>query len=279
MARPKKPLFTRFSFGRANLSPHLLACKSAKNHFTPWPRIRFRGFQVRYISFGERKEIRGAGMSLSDYIGKYWAGAEIVYGVILAMTFTSVLRTYPVVSEDVLTNVIRAAILCCGAWGVADGLFYCWERGHIIIRENTIIEYSRSPEKTGPAVALIGEQLDNTILRNISPENRTALYQKLAGYLSTAGRTQKPSSREAVAIIGGTFLRSVIAGLVVVSPFFLIDDLGQALAVSNLLGILLLFGVGYFRAVEEDVGSRLLMGLGDAMIGIIIAGITILLGG
>ena len=38
-------------------------------------------------------------MALADYIGRYWAGAEVLYGVIIAMTFTSVLRSYPVVPE------------------------------------------------------------------------------------------------------------------------------------------------------------------------------------
>ena len=218
-------------------------------------------------------------MGLADYIGKYWAGAEVMYGVIIAMTFTSVLRGYPVVFEFVLSKVILAALFCCIAWGVADGLFYCWERSYIIRRENKIIQFSKSAAEAGSAVDLIGEQLDDTILRNIPPENRTLLYEKLVSYLSTVGGREKLTSREAATIIGGTFILSAAAGLIIVSPFFFIDRVDWALAVSNLLGIFLLFGVGYFRAVEKDALSRLLMGLGSSMIGIIIAGITVVLGG
>ena len=218
-------------------------------------------------------------MGLADYIGKYWAGAEVMYGVIIAMTFTSVLRGYPVVFEFVINKVILAALFCCIAWGVADGLFYCWERGYIIRRENKIIQFSKSAAEAGSAVDLIGEQLDDTILRNIPPENRTLLYEKLVSYLSTVRDREKLTSREAATIIGGTFILSAAAGLIIVSPFFFIDRVDQALAVSNLLGIVLLFGVGYFRAVEKDTLSRLLMGFGSSMIGIIIAGITVVLGG
>ncbi|MDD1713809.1 MAG: VIT1/CCC1 transporter family protein [Methanoregulaceae archaeon] len=218
-------------------------------------------------------------MALADYIGKYWAGAEVMYGVIIAMTFTSVLRGYPVVFEFILTKVILAALFCCIAWGVADGLFYCWERNYIIRHENKIIEFSKSPENAGSAVDLIGEQLDDTILRNIPPDNRTLLYEKLVSYLSAVGGREKLTSREAATIIGGTFILSAAAGLIVVSPFFFINNVVRALAVSNLFGIFLLFGVGYFRAIEKDTFSRLLMGFGSSMIGIIIAGITVVLGG
>jgi hypothetical protein len=218
-------------------------------------------------------------MALADYIGKYWAGAEVMYSVIIAMTFTSVLRGYPVVFGFVLNKVILAALFCCVAWGLADGLFYCWERGYIIRHENKIIEFSKSPEKAGSAIALIEEQLDDTILRNIPPEGRATLYEKLVSYLSTVGGREKLTSREAATIIGGTFILSAVAGLIVVSPFFFITNVVRALGVSNLLGIFLLFGVGYFRAIEKDTRSRLLMGFGSSLIGIIIAGITVVLGG
>jgi hypothetical protein len=34
-------------------------------------------------------------MALADYIGQVLGGAEVIYGVIIAMTFTSVLRETP----------------------------------------------------------------------------------------------------------------------------------------------------------------------------------------
>jgi VIT1/CCC1 family predicted Fe2+/Mn2+ transporter len=218
-------------------------------------------------------------MGLADYIGRYWAGAEVIYGVIIAITFTSALRGYPDMFEIVVQKVIFAALFCCIAWGIADGLFYIWERNYIIKQENRIIEFSQSVQQKESARSLIGEQLDDTILRNISKDDRFKLYDKLSQFLSGVNSRKKMSFREAVTIVLGTFLLSTGAGLIVVTPFFVIENVELALQISNLAGILLLFGVGYFRALDSNVISRVIFGVGSSLIGIVIAGITIVLGG
>jgi VIT1/CCC1 family predicted Fe2+/Mn2+ transporter len=216
---------------------------------------------------------------LADYIGKFWAGAEVMYGVIIAMTFTSMLRGFPVVLEIILNKVILAALFCCIAWGIADGLFYLWERNYIIRRENRVIGFSKSPQQNESALSLIGEQLDDTILRNIPEENRLQLYEKLVQFLSGVHTREKLAPRQALTIVIGTFLLSAGAGMVVVFPFFIIPEVQKALVVSNLSGIFLLFGVGYFRAFDRDLFSKVLFGLGSSMVGIIIAAITVVFGG
>jgi hypothetical protein len=218
-------------------------------------------------------------VALADYIGKYWAGAEVMYGIIIAMTFTSVLRDYPVVFDFILNRVIYSALMCCMAWGIADGLFYVWERSYIIRQENTIIQSSKSPEQNAPALSLIADQLDDTILRNISRENRKNLYERLMQYLSTVDTREKMSARETLSILLGTFFRSAAAGFVIVLPFFVIPDVAKALILSNTVGILLLFCVGYLRALERDLFSKVINGIAASFIGIIIAAITIILGG
>jgi VIT1/CCC1 family predicted Fe2+/Mn2+ transporter len=218
-------------------------------------------------------------MGLADYIGKYWAGAEAMYGVIIAMTFTSALRGYPAMLEFVIQKVVYAALFCCIAWGIADGLFYLWERNYIIRRENRIIELSQSAPQKESTRSMIGEQLDDTILRNIPREDRVQLYDNLSQFLSGVNSQKKMSFREAVTIVLGTFLLSACAGLIVVTPFFVIENVALALQISNLAGILLLFGVGYIRALDENVLSRVIFGVGSSLIGIVIAGITIVLGG
>jgi hypothetical protein len=218
-------------------------------------------------------------VALADYIGKYWAGAEVMYGIIIAMTFTSVLRDYPVVFDFILNRVIFSALMCCIAWGIADGLFYVWERSYLIRQENTIIQSSKSPQQNAPALSLIADQLDDTILRNISQENRQKLYQSLVQYLSTVDIREKVSARDTITILLGTFVRSAAAGFVIVLPFFVVPDVANALILSNTVGILLLFCVGYVRALERDFLSKVINGIAASFIGIIIAAITILLGG
>jgi hypothetical protein len=218
-------------------------------------------------------------VALADYIGKYWAGAEVMYGIIIAMTFTSVLRDYPVVFDFLLNKVIYSALMCCIAWGIADGMFYVWERSYLIRQENTIIQSSKSPQQNASALSLIADQLDDTILRNISQENRQKLYESLVQYLSTVDIREKVSAHETISILLGTFLRSAAAGLVIVIPFFVIPDVAKALILSNTMGIILLFCVGYLRALERDFFSKVINGIAASFIGIIIAAITIILGG
>ena len=218
-------------------------------------------------------------MGLVDYIGRYWAGAEVIYGVIIAMTFTSVIREIPEVLDFMVYRTALTALFCCIAWGLADGLFYSWERGYIVNQENRIIRLSKSEEGGKSAIPLIGEQLDDTILRTIPGDQRRTLYEKLVEYLSRIDLREKMTAGESLAIIGGTFIRSAGAGLIVVIPFYLVDDNQAALAVSNLVGILLLFGVGYLRALDKRPFPRIISGFGTSLLGFIIAGITVVLGG
>jgi hypothetical protein len=221
---------------------------------------------------------RESTMGLSNYIGKYWAGAEAIYAIIIAMTFTSIFRTYIAIPEALYFNIIYSALFCCIAWGFTDGLFYLWERRHNLRIENDIIDLCSSDQKND-AIPLIEEQLDNTILSNINEENRMQLYHELVLHLAATGKKEIMSGRDAFNIILGTLLISTGAGSIVILPFFLTEDLNSALNASNWLGISLLFIIGYYRTHERELSGRLMSGFGTAVIGMIIASITVLLGG
>lgn len=218
-------------------------------------------------------------MRLSDYIGKYWASAEVMYAVIIAITFTSTLRGYNDAFGTFYYTIVYSALFCCVAWGIADGLFYAWERMYITRMENKIIESSKSTGNSEVAISLIRDELDDTILRKVNEKNREELYQMIVKRLAEVGIKEKPSTRDTFNIVLSTFLISTVAGLIVVVPFFLIDNLSIALDISNMLGISLLFIIGFYRAQERSLSAKVTMGFGTAIVGIIIAAITTLLGG
>ncbi len=218
-------------------------------------------------------------MGLSDYIGRYWVGAEAIYAVILAMTFTSVLRTYIATSDASHFPLVYSALFCCVAWGIADGSFYVWERKYNLRMENDIIDMCRSKREKDAAISLIGEQLGNTILSNIAADKRQKLYGDLVVHLAAAGKKEAVSAGDILNIILGTTLVSTVAGLTVILPFFLIEDMYFALTISNWLGISLLFVIGYYRTYEKDLFERLRSGFITAVIGMMIAAITVMLGG
>ena len=218
-------------------------------------------------------------MSLSDYIGKYWAGAEAIYAVILAMTFTSVLRTFAGTSVNSHMPVVYSALFCCIAWGMADGLFYVWERRYNLRMENEIIDLCKSQLDTEAAILMIHDQLSNTILSNIDESKRQDLYLDLISYLSAAGRKEFLSPKDVFDIIAGTIFVSTLTGLIVLSPFFIVREMYSALAISNWLGIILLFTTGYFRTYEKSRMERLRSGLITAVVGMAIAVVTVVIGG
>ena len=222
---------------------------------------------------------RNIQMSLADYIGKYWAGAQAIYSVIIAMTFTSVLRNYLAIPEEANFNVVSSALFCCIAWGIADGSFYAWERRYNLRLENEIIDISKSDQRKDSAIPLIMEQLDDTILRNINDETRIELYRNLVRHLATNGVKTRIAPRDALYIMAGTLFVSTVSGLIVVIPFFLVDNLRFALDISNCSGVFLLFIIGYYGTHERNLSDKVISGLGTAIIGIIITVITILLGG
>jgi hypothetical protein len=87
-------------------------------------------------------------MGLADYIGMYWAGAEVLYGTIIAMTFTSALREVPDFLDVAVTNIVWTALFCCIAWGVADGPFHFWKQGYPS-RLSRFDDRSHSPVRRG----------------------------------------------------------------------------------------------------------------------------------
>ncbi|MDW7732208.1 MAG: VIT1/CCC1 transporter family protein [Methanolobus sp.] len=218
-------------------------------------------------------------MKLSAYIGKYWVGAEVIYAVIIAMTFTSILRTYIAVPGASYLPIVYSALFCCIAWGIADGSFYVWERKYNIRMENYIVDLSGSEQSRDDAILLIKEQLDDTILSNIPKEKKQELYRDLVISLAAAGRKETVSTRDAFTIILGILLISTTAGLMVVIPFFLTENLNLALNISNWLGIALLFVIGCYRAQETELHRMVKSGFSTAVIGILIASITVFLGG
>ena len=222
-------------------------------------------------------------VDVANYLGKYRAGAEGVYGVIIVMTFTSTLRNVKLDTQNIYSTIVLSALYCCIAWGLADGFFYAWERSYNEKNRRILIEESRSEDKKQDALGLVKEDLDDTILGSINDDDRQKLYKGILGYLSR-NQLKEPENHAVLKTLPnylvGTTLLSVGAGVLVLAPFFFFrNDIVQALNLSNLLGIATLFLIGYRRTEDKRPLSRLSSGIVSALLGVIIALITIAIGG
>jgi hypothetical protein len=220
---------------------------------------------------------------ISDYLGKYWTGAEAMYGVIIVMTFTSTLRNSKFDTQEIYSTVVFSALYCCIAWGVTDGFFYAWEDAYNAKTRRLMIEDSKRSDGKPMAYALVKDELDDTILSTINEANRKKLYEIFIEYLShteVKKEDRRSILRNLPHYLWGTSLLSVGAGVLVLLPFFVIrSNIPLALNTSNLAGVVALFGIGFFRTPDEKISRKLASGIISALLGLIIAGVTIALGG
>ena len=68
-------------------------------------------------------------------------------------------------------------------------------------------------------------------------------------------------------------------GAFVVLPFYLMDDLGDALVTSNIMCIMVLFIMGFYRRETKNLVEKMGSGIVTALVGVIITVVTVILGG
>jgi VIT1/CCC1 family predicted Fe2+/Mn2+ transporter len=96
--------------------------------------------------------------------------------------------------------------------------------------------------------------------------------------LATAEEVKVPLKQDLITV--GLALALVVgSAIVVIIPFYLIDDTLQALAVSNIAGIALLFIIGVWREESKRISKKFATGLGTAFLALIITVVTVALGG
>ena len=219
----------------------------------------------------------------SKYLGRFWSGAEAAYGVIIAMTFTSTLRGLSdVTRQEIYTTVVLTALFCCIAWGIADGFFYGWEYNFNAQRRERITRSAKQGQgQKDISIALLHEELDDSIIGSFDETVREKVYESIVEYLSRPQVKEKraPSLKIFFPIILSTFLLSAGAGVIVLIPFTVFRDVKYAIAISNVLGVVVLFLVGFLRQYERGFSRRIVSGSLAAFLGAVIAFITVILGG
>lgn len=205
-----------------------------------------------------------------------------MYGVIIVMTFTSALRSFNPDSSN-YSAIVFSALYCCIAWGLADGFFYAWEDSYNSKNHRLVIEDSKTENNRTAGLSMLRGELDSTILGSINENDRRKLYDGIMEYLSRNrlnDEEKHPFLKVLPRYLLGTSLLSAGAGVIVLLPvFFLRQDPALAFQLSIIFGIVTLFLIGYYRSQNSTILGKLSSGTISAMLGVIIALITVLLGG
>ena len=203
--------------------------------------------------------------------------AEILFGVIMTLTFT--LGASLVVEEgpDATRALLLGVIGCNLAWGVIDGLLYIfgamYERGFAF-------RASRLLERRGRA-ALAGkieEHLDAAYGAALAAPTRAMIGRDIIDHAAAIEPARVKMTKDDLCGAVASFFLVALTAVPAVLPFLIFDRLPTALRVSNFLLIGLMFLIGYRWAAYINA-NRWRVGLGMASGGLVLVQITIFLGG
>ncbi|WP_044874480.1 hypothetical protein [Pseudomonas sp. LFM046] len=200
---------------------------------------------------------------------------EVIFGLLMAMTFVGSLSVATSGQEEARTMLI-AALGCNLAWGLADAAMYLLRTWTDRTRNRTLL--ARLKGNAGPAEgqALISGVLPERIAMAAGAEGLEALRRRLAEDAGPPIRARLTFDDLLGAL--GTFLLVVASTFPLVIPFLLIDETGRAIRTSNLVALGMLFVAGWVLA-RYSGGSPWAGGAGLAIFGTALLFAIIALGG
>ncbi len=200
--------------------------------------------------------------------------SEIVFGLIMVLSFTCAISVAEAGREDVRAMFI-GAIGCNLAWGIIDAAFYLiaclTERG----RSSTLLRSVQSSEST-QARQTIANALPEKIADALQPADFDRIHAHLAQLPLPTERPRLTGENWRGAL--GVFLLVFLSTFPVVIPFIFLHEAHLALRISNGIAIVLLFGTGHMLAGYARL-RRIRTGLAMVGIGAVLVALTIALGG
>lgn len=201
--------------------------------------------------------------------------SEVLFGLIMVLTFTGSLSVAEAGRDDVRTMLI-GAFGCNLAWGIIDGVLFLL--GCLAEKGRGLLAFHAVRKATDPTEAqrLIAEAVPSAIASVLTPAELEAVSQRLKQLPTPPERAQLDKNDWLGA--GGVFLLVFLCTFPVVIPFIFMRNAGPALRVSNVIAIVMLFSTGY--AFGRMTGRHpWLVGILMVVLGLILVGLTMALGG
>jgi hypothetical protein len=201
--------------------------------------------------------------------------SEVLFGLIMVLTFTGSLSVAEAGRDDVRAMLI-GALGCNLAWGIIDGILYLMgclaEKGRGLLTFRAVRKAANSKE----AQRLIANALPSVVAGVLTPAELEAMHERLKQLPEPRDQAQLRKDDWLGAF--GVFLLVFLSTFPVVIPFIFLRNAGPALRVSNVVAIVMLFLTGY--AFGRLTGRHpWLVGVSMVVLGSILVGITMALGG
>jgi hypothetical protein len=201
--------------------------------------------------------------------------SEILFGLIMALTFTNAISAGAAGREEVKT-LLLGAVACNVSWGLVDAVMFLMsaltERGRSLLLVSAVRRAATADESHGIISTAMPPLLASFLTRDDFEKMRL-------GLVGLRGLPAKRSLTEedwlgALAV----FLLVVLSTFPVVIPFLVIADVPIALRISNLVAIAMLFAAGFW--LGRYGGYRPWQtGATFLLLGLLLVAITVALGG
>lgn len=200
--------------------------------------------------------------------------SEIIFGLLMALSFTCTLSAATAGREEVRTMMF-AALGCNLAWGLVDAVMYIIVTLTDRARTLTLLHRVRTAADANSACDVLTDALPEHLGAMIGADGLESIRRRL---VAQAGPARGHLSWDDFKGAFGVFLLVVLVTFPVVIPFMLVADTPLALRVSNAVAVILLFTAG-FRLGSYAGLTPWRCGCAMAAIGVCLVATTIALGG
>jgi len=214
-------------------------------------------------------------MTLFEHLSPGERLGELLFGLIMTLTFTLGAGVAIGVSEGASSSLLYATLGCNLAWGIIDGalliLGRMFDRGRLARLGDLI---AGAPDEHS-ALAVVAQELDDMLVPVTSERRRLELYRDVVAHVLIGQHPAPRLAREDFAAAFAVCLLVFGATLPAALPYFLIDDAWIAQRASNALLIGVLFYVGYrwaqYTSFRPLISAFVVVGVGIVLVSIAIA--------
>jgi len=201
--------------------------------------------------------------------------SEVLFGLIMVLTFTGSLSVAEAGREDVRIMLI-GALGCNIAWGIIDAMLYLMgclaEKGRGLISLRAV----RSAADPQEARRHIADALPPLVASILEPAELDSIQRRLLQLPAPPDRAHLDKDEWLGAL--GVFILVFLSTFPVAIPFIFMQEVGSALRLSNAIAIAMLFLLGY--TFGRMTGRHpWLFGLAMVVLGAALVGMTMALGG
>lgn len=226
-------------------------------------------------------------MALTDYIDSDDMVTEFFFGLLMALDITNIMRLALIGQpDDLIIWVIFVGIIGCNfAWGLADGVMNAIDRYFTNTKQYEFARKLKTMPDEGDAIRLTSQTLREGMTQTQSDLIDDSALDVLSATVVAKARTvelTKPRfGKPEYMIIGISIGLNLLAAVPILVAYSIgvFVSLNSATAIANIVGLFLLFLIGYGMGKKVNSSRSIWAGLMMVSIGLIILVVIIAMGG